>query len=152
VPGLVPHAQKPASDEHEGNRWDGEEDTLVRSAEYLWGADLYNHGFYWEAHEVWEALWKCAAPESPVRHLLQGLIQCAAASLKALTEQWSACQTLADKALARLARVTASSGPCYQGLDVEAFARRFRSFCSARSAAAQPPPLDLRLGEDESAD
>jgi len=24
---------------------------------YLIGVDLFNHGYYWEAHEVWERLW-----------------------------------------------------------------------------------------------
>ena len=24
---------------------------------YLYGIDLFNDGYYWEAHEVWEGLW-----------------------------------------------------------------------------------------------
>jgi hypothetical protein len=24
---------------------------------YLWGIDLFNNGYYWEAHETWEAVW-----------------------------------------------------------------------------------------------
>src|SRR5687768_12090151 len=30
------------------------------SPAYLRGLDLFNAGFYWEAHEVWEGLWKAA--------------------------------------------------------------------------------------------
>ena len=27
--------------------------------DYLYGVDLFNHGYYWEAHEAWEGLRKC---------------------------------------------------------------------------------------------
>ena len=27
------------------------------SSDYLFGIDLFNHGFYCEAHETWEQLW-----------------------------------------------------------------------------------------------
>lgn len=52
---------------------------------YLYGCDLYNHGFWWESHEVWEDLWHQAArqPEPRLQHaFLQGLIQTAACAIK----------------------------------------------------------------------
>ena len=49
---------------------------------YLYAADLFDHRFMWEAHEAWEALWHFADDDSAERALLQGLICCAAASLK----------------------------------------------------------------------
>jgi hypothetical protein len=27
---------------------------------FLWGLDLFNHGYCWEAHEAWEGLWQVA--------------------------------------------------------------------------------------------
>ncbi|MER9007639.1 DUF309 domain-containing protein [Mesorhizobium sp. M0862] len=27
---------------------------------FRWGIDLFNHGYYWEAHEAWEPLWQTA--------------------------------------------------------------------------------------------
>ncbi|TGQ49534.1 DUF309 domain-containing protein, partial [Mesorhizobium sp. M1C.F.Ca.ET.210.01.1.1] len=27
---------------------------------FRWGIDLFNHGYYWEAHEAWEPLWHAA--------------------------------------------------------------------------------------------
>ena len=48
---------------------------------YLYGVDLYNHGYWWEAHECWEAAWYTTKDEA-ICHLLQGLIQLAAAWLK----------------------------------------------------------------------
>lgn len=49
---------------------------------YLYGIDLHNHGFHWEAHEVWEPVWMGCAPNSRERALLQGLIQLTNACLK----------------------------------------------------------------------
>lgn len=49
---------------------------------YLFGCDLYNAGFFWEAHEAWEAAWTGIPRGEPVRAFLQGLIQVANAQLK----------------------------------------------------------------------
>ena len=49
---------------------------------YLYGHDLMRSGYYWEAHEVWEAVWQTARGNSPERLLLQALIQAANAHLK----------------------------------------------------------------------
>ena len=49
---------------------------------YLYGHDLMHSGYYWEAHEVWEAVWQTARGNSLERLLLQALIQAANAQLK----------------------------------------------------------------------
>jgi uncharacterized protein len=50
--------------------------------EYLHAIDLFNHGYYWEAHEAWEQLWHAAGRDGPTAWLLQGLIKLAAAGVK----------------------------------------------------------------------
>jgi len=45
--------------------------------------DLFNHGYYWEAHEAWEGLWLAVGKSGPVADLLKGLIKLAAAGVKA---------------------------------------------------------------------
>ena len=50
---------------------------------YLRGIDLFNHGYYWEAHEAWESLWQAAGRRGVVADLLKGLIALAAAGVKA---------------------------------------------------------------------
>ncbi len=45
--------------------------------------DLFNHGFYWEAHEAWEALWHAAGRKGAAADFLKGLIKLAAAGVKA---------------------------------------------------------------------
>lgn len=46
------------------------------------GIDLFDHGFYWEAHEAWERLWQAAPRDGAESRLLQGLIALAAAGVK----------------------------------------------------------------------
>ena len=53
------------------------------NAAYRYGWALFEAGFHWEAHEVWEAVWMRADPNSRERSLLAGLIQVANARLKA---------------------------------------------------------------------
>lgn len=50
---------------------------------YLRGLDLFNHGYYWEAHEAWEAAWHAAGRRGPVADFFKGLIKLAAAGVKA---------------------------------------------------------------------
>jgi hypothetical protein len=49
---------------------------------YLRGLDLFNHGYYWEAHEVWEGLWHACGRRGPTADFLKGLIKLAAAGVK----------------------------------------------------------------------
>ena len=41
---------EPPADYFEPEEWRDNED-------YLFGVDLYNHGYLWEAHEAWESIW-----------------------------------------------------------------------------------------------
>jgi len=86
VPGRFPH---PTSDPaghsfHTGparlapldpRRWEASE-------AYLYGIDLFNGQFYWEAHESWEGLWHAAGRKGTTADLLKGLIKLAAAGVK----------------------------------------------------------------------
>jgi predicted metal-dependent hydrolase len=46
--------------------------------------DLFNHGYYWEAHEAWEGLWHACGRKGTTADFLKGLIQLAAAGVKHL--------------------------------------------------------------------
>lgn len=50
---------------------------------YLWGIDLFNHGYYWESHETWETLWHACGRRGRLADFLKGLIKFAAAGVKA---------------------------------------------------------------------
>jgi hypothetical protein len=51
---------------------------------YLYAVDLFNHGYYWEAHEAWESLWHAAGHNGVMADFLKGLIKLAAAGVKYL--------------------------------------------------------------------
>jgi hypothetical protein len=54
---------------------------------YLHGFDLFNHGYYWEAHEAWESCWHAAGRQGKTADFLKGLIKMAAAGVKHLQGQ-----------------------------------------------------------------
>lgn len=49
---------------------------------FLRGLDLFNHGYYWEAHEAFETLWHAAGRKGPTADLLKGLIRLCACGVK----------------------------------------------------------------------
>ena len=114
--------------------------------DYLFGVDLYNAGFLWEAHEVWEGLWHTAKHDAQQADFLQGLIQCSAAALKVRMEQPAGLKKLSELGTARLERTAESARGDYMGLDVRAFVDAFRAFARSRpSSADERPPLVLDL-------
>ena len=54
----------------------------LSSDAFLWGLDLFNHGYYWEAHQAWEGLWQVADRDGPLRMLFKGFILLSAAEIK----------------------------------------------------------------------
>jgi uncharacterized protein len=57
-------------------------DQWATNRHYLYGIDLFNAGYYWEAHEVWESLWHAAGRAGHTADFLKGLIRLAAAGVK----------------------------------------------------------------------
>jgi hypothetical protein len=92
--------------------------------EYLFGIDLFNEGYWWECHEVLEGLWHAAGIGSEAGHVLQAVIQCAAAHLKAATDRPVGAQRLHEHSL----RHARWSGSRQLGLDLDAMVRDTRSF------------------------
>ncbi len=90
VPGRSPH---PSSDPagHSFGHTPETPDALTAQTwptnrTYLYGIDLFNNGFYWEAHETWEALWHRAGRKGTTADFLKALIQLAAAGVKHLDD------------------------------------------------------------------
>jgi len=83
---------------------------------YLYGVDLFNYEYYWEAHEAWEGLWKLEDKRSDCALLLRGLIQISAQCIKQRAGNARGVEKLRDKALANLKAVCAKT--TYMGIDV----------------------------------
>jgi hypothetical protein len=75
------------------------------SSAYLFAVDLFNHGFYWEAHEGWESLWLAAGRRGLVAVWLKGLIKLAAAAVKGFESNPTGVERHARRALELLAEV-----------------------------------------------
>lgn len=89
-----------------------------QSNEYLYAIDLFNHGFWWEAHERLKHISVGAGRESETGQFVQGLIQVAAAMLKLYLKEEDPARTLADLGLSHL---RAGQNP-YLGIDWEQLA------------------------------
>jgi hypothetical protein len=55
---------------------------ITESSQWLYALDLFNAGFYWEAHEAWETFWNALGRTTPEARFVQALIHLAAACVK----------------------------------------------------------------------
>ena len=127
VPGRTPHPTRDPGGHSYGTEFEIPErpnpDEWRVCSDYLYGIDLFNHGFYWEAHEAWEGLWVACGRRGPTATYLQALINLAAAGFKA---RWGSARGMMANAetAVRLFKSAASQlGPHsthYMGLDVHA--------------------------------
>ncbi|UWU17312.1 DUF309 domain-containing protein (plasmid) [Rhizobium sullae] len=83
LPGRQPHpVRDPAGHSYHVGPLPLAAKASLDSDAFAWGEDLFNHGYYWEAHEAWEGLWQVAERGSAMRMLLKGLILVSAAGVK----------------------------------------------------------------------
>ena len=88
-----------------------------QSETYLYGIDLFNHGYYWEAHEAWESLWHAAGRQGDVADFLKGLIKLAAAGVKSLEGNPTGVLRHARRGI-ELLTSDASTARIYHGINV----------------------------------
>jgi hypothetical protein len=94
---------------------------------YLYGCDLYNHGYWWEAHATWEQRWRLCDRRSPEGRFLKGLIQASTVHLLRETGKLRAARTVAQRAERNLAFVLKTIGhDRFRGLDVAAWLDQLR--------------------------
>lgn len=87
IPGRSPHPiSDPAGHSH-GRHAAGDLDQAAVARTFRFAVDLFNHGYYWEAHETWEAVWKSLGAQGPAADGVKGLIKLAAAGVKTLQDQ-----------------------------------------------------------------
>ena len=105
------------------------------SPEFLFGVDLFNAGYYWEAHETWEGLWIAAGKVGVLADFLKGLIKLAAAGVKAREGQPTGVSRHARRAAELFQSVAArlpADSHCYVGLAIDELIRQ------SSGLAAQP--------------
>ena len=97
------------------------EDQWQECQSYLYGIDLFNHGYYWEAHEAWEGLWHACGRRSRMATFLKGLIKLAAAGVKARQGNRVGVRTHAGRAAEHFQQtVSGAADSHYMGLGLKA--------------------------------
>ncbi len=100
---------------------------------FRYGEQLFRAGYWWEAHAIWEELWRAAdredAGETPEREVLRAFVQLAAAALKNDLGGVRGSRKLLSAARSRMAWV-ADRG------DTGLLRPRFEALCAAAGLAA----------------
>ncbi len=110
-------------------------DTAWWSARFQRGIELFNAGYYWEAHEVWEELWHVEGRRGPTAELLKALIKLAAAGVKVREGRENGVRTHCRRAAESFVSAAGQGGACQLGLDLAFWAERCREL-------AENPPAD----------
>ncbi len=108
------------------------------------GVELFNEARFYEAHEVWEEVWRSTTPEP--RDLLQGLIQVAVAMVH---QRDRGRPAVARRVLAKGRRRVEPYRPVRLGLDLEDLLGAVDQWSRwLESCAGDPPALPrLRLAQ-----
>ncbi len=122
VPGLNPHPTENPQGHSYGIKEEGAgifDPKEWRTNEiYLYGVDLYNNAFWWEAHEAFEKLWSVVPKNDARGYFLQGLIKISAAFLKWHLQEQKGVGLLYSGARKHLDIVVATNSH-YMGLNLE---------------------------------
>lgn len=113
---------------------------------YLYGIDLFNYGYYWEAHEVWEGLWHACGRSGMTADLLKGLIALAAAGVKLRGGSDRGLREHAARAQALFDRVARALGPretSYLGLEPDLLCHGAAAVADGRVMLAPGPDAVL---------
>jgi predicted metal-dependent hydrolase len=93
---------------------------------WLYGIDLFNTRYFWEAHEAWEKVWQAAPDGSRGREVVKGLIQIAAGLLKLHLGNEAAARRLAARGAKRIEAAAVHHG-VFRGLSLGAVVHAARA-------------------------
>lgn len=142
VPGRAPHPRR-----HPAGHSFGRSDPLPQSISheswndcnlYLYGVDLYNFAYWWEAHEAFESLWHLVGRHTTNGQFFQGLIQLSAAHLKDFMGAQDASQKLVGRGLAKLQSLPSH----YMGLAIPPFTQTVQQYFDG--STRHPPLIELQ--------
>jgi len=116
-----------------------DEQNWQRCDTYLFAIDLFNQGYWWEAHELLKQVCYCVGRDSQIGSFLEAVIQIAAGELKHFMQEEQGAQALIERGLSGLQ----APQPIFLGIDVAAF----RTAIENSMAASEPvfPRIQLKL-------
>lgn len=122
VPGANPHPKK------SGGHMEGLGDPVAgpidrnhpESNEFLrFALDLYNHGYFWESHVYFEALWNAHGRTGSMADFLKGFIKLGAAGVKITIDQKVSAKGHFERARELFVDVMKSEGENFLGFDLK---------------------------------
>ena len=111
--------------------------------EYLYGIDLFNHGFWWEAHEALETVWVAAGGRyTETGAFIQGIIQITVAHLKWFQGLHDTATRMALKGLEKMQRIN----DIYLGIECDSFRSDVESYFSGkkRNTRQDQAPIEVK--------
>jgi predicted metal-dependent hydrolase len=114
-------------------------DAWAGSTAYLRGVSLFNAGYYWEAHEAWEALWHAHGRRGASAAVLKGLIKLAAAGVKVRERQPHGVAIHARRAAALFQEARATGGNRQFGLDLSQWIDQAEQIADHPPGDPEPP-------------
>jgi hypothetical protein len=152
VSGRFPHPiRDPTGHSHGAERQTSPvtDDDWAEHRDYLYGIDLFNAGYYWEAHEVWEGIWHACGRGGLTGNFMKGLIKLAAAGVKARERRPTGVRRHAARA-AELFRQTQKKRkqPKFLGLELRALvanAARLADQAKCPPPSDNPPPVEVLI-------
>lgn len=145
VPGKAPHPTRDP-DGHSYNIHPEKLPTFksgqwLSCDEYLYGIDLFNHGYWWEAHEALEAVWIAAGRQTETGLFIQGLIQIAVAHLKKFQGFDDVAKRMATDGLEKMKPING----IFLGIDVAALRSAVKAFYT--TGGLLPVIINLYINE-----
>ena len=130
IPGKAPHPTR----DPEGHSYNKQPEPIASfdiglwqsCTEYLYGIDLFNHGYWWEAHEALEAVWVAAGRQTETGLFIQGLILIAVAHLKMYQGFHDVARRMAKDGLDKMKRMQG----IYLGIDVSVLRSAVEAYCA----------------------
>jgi hypothetical protein len=119
----VPHPRELGSDGRPATALDRR-----AGADFAYACDLFDHRYYWEAHEVWESEWRELDRDTPAAWFLQGLICAAAFCLKRHQGVTEGARTLLERTHLCLRAVVDHEGEVVRGVPIRELFRRLHAF------------------------
>ena len=143
VPGKAPHPTRDP-DGHSYNKPPEQLESFKSEdwqscEEYLYGIDLFNHEYWWEAHEALEAVWVAAGRRTETGLFIQGLIQIAVAYLKWFQGFYDTAKQMAAAGLEKMKPIKGT----YMGIEVEVFRADVQVYFSGKKETTTIINLDL---------
>jgi hypothetical protein len=146
-PVIHPEGHSYKKTEEKTPRWAPEQ--WVHNETYLYGIDLFNHGYWWEAHEAWENVWMGTKKNDLEGRYLQALIQFSAALLKLLSGNKKGFDNLHKESAVKfhhcLKEMSDHKMHQFMGLDLEKWMKRVVTFCDSLESIEGEPQDPLHF-------